>query len=515
MDLLDLSRFQFAFTAAVHFIFVPLTLGLSVFIAIIKTIAYKTKDKTYDRLSMFLMKLFAINFAAGVATGLTMEFEFGTNWFTYSKFVGDIFGAPLAIEGLMAFFLESTFIGLFLFGKDRLSDGMHTFSAWMVALGSNLSALWILIANSWMQTPAGYAIVSTPQGIRAELTNFWAAVLNHTTIIRLLHTVTAGQITAGFFVMGVMAYFLLKNKNLDIAKIGLKSALIFTIIVASLEIVFGDISGHFVAEYQPLKLAMMEGKWQTEQPASLDVFGYVDQNTQKTYSFIRIPYLLSFLAYHNFNAKVYGIDDLIAMYDQKALDYENKVKTLESQDNSLNPKLHQEIASDKAYAKAYNISLKDLPPINLVFMPFHIMVGLGFFFVFVSLWGLYLYKKNTLYTSKIFLKTVLYTIPLPFIASILGWMTAEIGRQPWIVTGVLKTADAVSFNSTSNVMFSVITFITIYTLLIYIYITTMIKKVREYDDKHGELSTSPTPTQQPSLGYNATITDLDNQNRIS
>lgn len=513
MDLLDLSRFQFAFTAIIHFIFVPLTLGLSVFIAIIKTIAYKNKDPKYDKLAMFLMKLFAVNFAAGVATGLTMEFEFGTNWFTYSKFVGDIFGAPLAIEGLMAFFLESTFIGLFLFGKDRLSDGMHTFSAWMVALGSNLSALWILIANSWMQTPAGYHIVSTPQGIRAELTNFWAAVINHTTVARLLHTVTAGQITAGFFVMGVMAYFLLRNKNVETAKIGLKAALIFTTVVSIFEIVVGDIAGHLVAEYQPLKLAMMEGKWQTEQPASLDVFGYVDQSNKKTYPFIQIPGLLSFLAYHNFDAKVYGIGDLIKMYDQKAQNYADQAKALEAQ-NSTDPKVLQEIAADKAKAKAYNISNKDLPQMNLVFMPFHIMVDLGFFFAFVALWGLYLLKSNKIYTNKAFLKTVLYSIPLPFIGSELGWMTAEIGRQPWIVTGVLKTADAVSFNATSNVLFSVITFITIYLLLFYVYITTMIKKVKEYQEEESTPSTSPSGSI-PNVALNATKTDLDNNNRIS
>jgi cytochrome d ubiquinol oxidase subunit I len=514
MDLLDLSRFQFAFTAINHFIYVPLTLGLSVFIAIVKTIAYKTKDPKYDKLATFLMKLFAVNFAAGVATGLTMEFEFGTNWFTYSKFVGDIFGAPLAIEGLMAFFLESTFIGIFLFGKGRISEGMHTFSAWMVALGSNLSALWILIANSWMQTPAGYKIVQTPQGIRAQLTNFWEAVINHTTVIRLLHTVTAGQITAGFFVMGVMAYFLLRNKNIDMAKAGLKVALIFTTIVSVSEVIIGDTAGHLVAEYQPLKLAMMEGKWKTEQPASLDVFGYVDQSAQKTYSPIKIPYLLSFLAYHNFDAKVYGIKDLVTMYDQKAQNYANEAKTLEAQyASNPNPALKEKIVADKAYAKAYNISLKDLPPINLVFMPFHIMVGLGFFFAFVTLWGLYLYKKGTLYTNKAFLKTVLYSIPLPFIASELGWMTAEIGRQPWIVTGVLKTADAVSFNATSNVMFSVITFVTIYILLFYVYVTTMIKKVKEYEDTEA-------PSAAPAMGpmntaLQSSKTDLNNDNRIS
>jgi len=269
-----------------------------------------------------------------------------------------------------------------------------------------------------------------------------------------------------------------------------------------------------VAEYQPLKLAMMEGKWKTEQPASLDLFAYVDQSAQKTYPFIKIPYLLSFLAYHNFDAKVYGINDLITMYDQKAQNYANEAKTLEAQyASNPNPSLKDKIVADKAYAKADNISFKDLPPVMLVFTTFHVMVGLGFFFAFVTLWGLYLYKKGTLYTNKAFLKTVLYSIPLPFIASELGWMTAEIGRQPWIVDGVLKTADAVSFNATSNVMFSVITFMTIYILLFYVYVTTMIKKVKEYEDTEA-------PSIAPAMGrvntaLQASKTDLKNDNRIS
>jgi len=485
MDLLALSRFQFAFTAFMHFIFVPLTLGLSVFIAILKTLYLKTKNPLYDELSMFLMKLFAINFAAGVATGLTLEFEFGTNWFQYSKFMGDIFGSPLAIEGLMAFFLESTFIGIFLFGRGRISEAMHTFSAWMVALGSNLSALWILVANSWMQTPAGYKIVETQQGIRAELTDFWAAVLNHTTIIRYLHTVDAGQITAGFFVLGVLAYFLLRRKHVEMAKLGMKVALIYTSIVSVLAVIFGDISGYYVAKYQPLKLAMVEGIWNTEKGAPVIPIGWVDQKEQKTYAPITVPGMASFLSYHDFNAEVKGINDLIKEYQQKAKDYESKAAEIEKQ-YAVNPtpELNQQIVEYKAYAKAYNISHADLPNVNLAFQSFHFMVGLGFLFVFISLWGLYLLKKGTIYQNTAFLKTVLYSIPLPFIASQLGWFTAEVGRQPWLVQGMLKTADGVTyFNTSANVLFSVITFILIYTGIFVIYVKTMKKKVQEYAGK--------------------------------
>jgi cytochrome d ubiquinol oxidase subunit I len=469
-----------------------------VFIAIIKTLHLKTKNPLYDELSMFLMKLFAINFAAGVATGLTMEFEFGTNWFQYSKFVGDIFGAPLAIEGLMAFFLESTFMGVFLFGRGRISDAMHTFSAWMVALGSNLSALWILIANSWMQTPAGYKIVETQQGIRAELTDFFAAVLNYTTVVRFLHTINAGQITAGFFVLGVLAYLLLRKKHVEMAKLGIKVALIYTTIVSVLAIILGDIHGYYVAKYQPLKLAMAEGIWNTEKGAPVILIGWVDQDEQKTYAPIAIPGMASFLAYHDFNAEIKGINDLIKEYQQKAKDYELKASELEKQNANPTPELKQQIAEYKAYAKAYNISQADLPPVNIVFQSFHFMVGLGFLFMFISLWGLYLLKKGTIYQNTAFLKTVLYSIPLPFIASELGWFTAEVGRQPWIVQGMLKTADAVTYyNTSANVLFSVITFISIYVAIIIIYIKTMKKSVQKYAEKDNldNYHTGPSTVQ--------------------
>ncbi|WP_457625716.1 cytochrome ubiquinol oxidase subunit I [Persephonella sp.] len=502
MDLLTLSRIQFGMTAFYHFLFVPLTLGLAFIIAILKTIYLKNRDKRYDRLAMFLMKLFAINFAVGVATGLTMEFEFGTNWFTYSKFVGDIFGAPLAIEGLMAFFLESTFIGLFLFGKERVSEKMHTFAAWMVALGSTLSALWILIANSWMQTPAGYKIVETPQGVKAVLTDFWEAVINHTTVFRFLHCVDAGYIVGGFFVMGIMAFYLLKNRETEIAKIGLKFSVIFTAVVSVLQIIFGDIHGYQVTHGQPLKMAMMEGKWETEKGASLDLFGIIDQDKQETKVLLKVPYLLSILSFHDPKAEFKGIKDLIKEYRQISEEAKNKIPVLEQKLKQIElqgasekeiENLKSELALAKANARAYNIDFKDLPSVALVFTTFHIMVYLGFFFAFVTLWGLYLLKKGTLYTNRAFLWTVLLSIPLPYIATEFGWIAAEVGRQPWLVQGVLLTKDGVSFHPTGNVWFSLIFFTLIYTGIFIVFLYAMIKAVKKgpvfkYTKSNGSLT---------------------------
>lgn len=491
MDLLTLSRLQFAFTSYFHFLFVPLTIGLSLFIAILKTINLKKQDPKLDSIARFLMKVFAVNFAAGVASGLTQEFEFGTNWFEYSKLVGDIFGAPLAIEGLMAFFLESTFMGLFLFGEKKISRGMHTFAAWMVALGTTLSALWILIANSWMHTPAGFKLVETEQGVKAVLTDFFEAALNHTTIFRFLHTVDAGYITGGFFVLGVLAWFLLKNKDVEFAKVGMKYALIFTAVASILQIVIGDIHGYQVTQHQPLKMAMYEGKWETEKGASLDLLGVVDQQNQTTHVYIKIPYLLSILAYHDPNAEFKGIKDIVKEYQEKSKEYASKVSQLESQLQIANnqeeiDKIKEELAMAKAYSKAYNITFADLPPVGLVFTSFHLMVYLGFIFALISVVGLYLYKKNKLFENKAFLWLLVLNIPLPFLATYLGWTSTEVGRQPWIVQGVLMTRDAVTLHPTENVAFTLSVFFVIYTAIAITFVISMLKVIKKGITVHAE-----------------------------
>jgi cytochrome d ubiquinol oxidase subunit I len=501
LDALSLARWQFGFTAFIHFIYVPLTIGLGFFIAIMKTLYLKSGDKRYDDLSMFFMKLFAINFAIGVATGLTMEFEFGTNWSEYSKLVGDIFGAPLALEGLTAFFLESTFMGIFLFGRNKVSEKVHLLSAWMVAIGGSLSALWILIANSWQQTPEGFRLVETPQGIKAELTDFWAAVVNHSSLIRFLHTVDGAFITAGFFVMGVSAFYLIKKRHTEMFKLSLKLGLIFTTFSALIQILFGDIHGNEVAHYQPLKLAMVEGKWETEKCASLDLFGIIDQEKQESKMLLKIPCLLSILSYHDPNAEVKGIKDLVKEYQEKSKEYKELIPILEKKmQEAENPeekrKIQDQLVLAKAKAHALNITFDDLPSVPLVFTSFHLMVYLGFYFAFVVLLGWWLLKRGTLYTNKDFLWLLLLSIPLPFFANELGWMSAEIGRQPWLVYGILQTKDGVSFVPASQVFFSVMVFTFIYLSLLVVYLFLMAKAIGKGPKVSSPQAQEPTPNTE-------------------
>ncbi len=515
-DVVTLSRWQFGLTAFFHFIYVPLTIGLGFLIAILKTLYLKTKNKTYDDLSMFFMKLFAINFAAGVATGLTMEFEFGTNWSEYSKFVGDIFGAPLALEGLTAFFLESTFMGIFLFGRGRVSDKVHTLSAWMVAIGGTLSALWILIANSWQQTPAGYKIVETPQGYKAVLTNFWEAVINHSSVYRFLHTVDGAFITAGFFVMGVLAFYLIKRRNVEFAKIGLKVAIVFTVIVSAVQIILGDLHGYEVAHHQPLKLAMVEGKFESEKCASLDLFGIIDQEHKQSRMIIKIPCLLSFLSYHDFNAEVKGIDDVIKEYQQKAKEYQQMIPVLEqklaqAKDEKEKEEIASKLAEAKVKAHAYNISYADLPSIPLVFTTFHLMVYLGFYFVLIALVALWKLKRGTLFNSKGFLWLLVLSIPLPYMANLLGWLSAEIGRQPWIVHGMLLTRDGVSPVPVHQVLISLSIFTTLYIIMFVIFLYIMFRTIGKGPKLSEPEAQTTNPPVEPNPQYSTAFSKINKE----
>jgi len=508
MDVLTLSRWQFAFTAFFHFVYVPLTIGLSLLIALMKTWYLRTGNKHYDDLSMFFMKIFAINFAVGVATGLTMEFEFGTNWSEYSKFVGDIFGAPLALEGLTAFFLESTFMGLFLFGRGRVSEKVHTLSAWMVAIGSTLSALWILIANSWQQTPAGYRIVETAQGYKAELTDFLAAVINHSTIYRFLHTVNGAYITAGFFVLGVLAYYIIRKRNVEMAKTGFKFAAVFTLIATIAQVIIGDLHGYEVAHTQPLKLAMYEGKFQTEKGASLDIFAIIDQENKQATPIIPIPHLLSFLSYHDFNAEVKGIIPLIEEYQQKAKEYEQMIPVLEQKLQTATSEAEKQSIKDQlteatVKSHAYNIKYEDLPSIFLVFTTFRIMVYLGFAFVLLAFIAYWKAKKGTLENSKGLLWILVLSIPLPYLAGLLGWISAEVGRQPWIVTGMLLTKNAVSYLPAEQVALSMAVFTTIYLILFGVFLYLMFKTVIK--GPASSLASEPIPTTTPNPSLTTTF----------
>jgi cytochrome d ubiquinol oxidase subunit I len=376
----------------------------------------------------------------------------------------------------------------------------------MVALGSTLSALWILIANSWMQTPAGYKVVETPQGVKAELTNFFEAALNHTTVFRFLHCVDAGYIVGGFFVMGVMAYYILRNRHTELAKLGLKFALIFTAIVSLLQIVFGDIHGYQVTHGQPLKMAMMEGKWETEKGASLDLIGIVDDEKQETKVILKIPYLLSILSYHDPNAEFKGIKDLVREYQQIAKEAKEKIPVLEQKLKELEQsgapkeeieKVKAELAEAKANARAYDITFDDLPSVALVFTTFHLMVYLGFYFALLTILGLIFLKKGTLYQKRWYLWLLVLSTPLPWLASELGWISAEVGRQPWLVQGLMLTKDGVTFFNTSyNVLLSFIVFLTIYTAIFIVFLYAMIKAIKKGPKITGGVGYDTTPSGQ-------------------
>ncbi|MCL4428493.1 MAG: cytochrome ubiquinol oxidase subunit I [Deltaproteobacteria bacterium] len=409
-----LARFQFGMTAFFHFLYPPLTIGLGTLLVITEGIYVFSKNQEYLRITRFFAKLFAINFVVGVATGIVMEFQFGTNWSQYSSYVGAIFGAPLAIEGLFAFFMESIFVGVMLLGWNRLSAKAHWVSTIFVALGSTLSAVWILVANSWMQSPAGYKIGSN--GI-PKMTNFWHVVFNPYFPSEFIHVIGAAWEYSAFFMAGVAAWFLIKNNKDTIMRKALKVAVISGVIVACLQIVLGDISAREVVEYQPTKLAMMEAQWHSQRYAPETLFALPNNATESNGPQIGIPGMLSMLAYMNPAAKVMGLN--------QAIKYINK----------------KDFKTDGT-----KLTLAMFPPVSLVFWSFHIMMYFGFYFALIMLIALYLLFKGKLYDSPKMLKVFWFSTFLPLIAIEFGWFTTEIGRQPFTVYGLLTTVKSVSPN---------------------------------------------------------------------
>lgn len=415
MDVELLSRLQFAVATMFHYIFVPLTLGLSILIAIMEIKYARTGDEDYKRMAKFWGKLFLINFSLGIVTGITLEFQFGTNWARYSEFVGDIFGSLLAIEATATFFLESTFIAVWHFGWKKLSPKAHAASICIVAFASNLSATWILIANAWMQHPVGYVM----RNGRAELSDFIAVITQKFAIEEILHTLFGAYILAGFFVVGVSSYHLLKMQNTRFFKKSFKLAITFTLIFAVAEMAEGHFHGELVSEVQPAKVAAMESHWDTQELAPLYLLSFPDEKNEKNkFSLFPIPGMLSFLSHRDVHAKVIGL---------------------------------KEIPKDER------------PPVLISFLSFRAMVGLGVLFFLTSLTGFVLRNKIESYPKLLRLFT--FMIPLPYIANELGWMLAEVGRQPWIVYGIMKTSDAYSLIQPGQVLVSLIGFILVYSLL--------------------------------------------------
>jgi cytochrome bd ubiquinol oxidase subunit I len=415
MDVVMLSRLQFAAATMFHFLFVPLTLGLSVLVAIMETKYVKTGDETYLRMTKFWGKLFLINFALGVVTGITLEFQFGTNWSRYSAYVGDIFGSLLAIEASVAFFLESTFIGIWIFGWKKLSKKAHAVVIWLVAAAGNVSAIWILTANGWMQHPVGFVI----RDGRAELADFAAVVFNKFAILEIIHTVPAAYVLSAFFVMGISAYHLLKKQDIGFFTKSFQMALAFGLIFSVSLLITGDLHAVNVTKTQPAKLAAMESHWETSSRAPITLFAIPDEkNERNSLEIGSIPGLLSFLGYRDINAEVKGLKDI--------------------------PK-------------------DERPPVLLSMLSFRVMVALGLLFPLLCIIGWV--KRNNLIENKKYLKVMLWIIPLPYLATTTGWALAEVGRQPWIVYGLLKTSDAASPLASYQVMVSLIAFILVYGLL--------------------------------------------------
>ncbi|MGQ9668078.1 MAG: cytochrome ubiquinol oxidase subunit I, partial [Anaerolineae bacterium] len=409
----------------------PVTIGLACLIVYIGWRYLRSDDTDYEKMMAFWIKIFGMLFAVGVATGITMEFQFGTNWATYSRFVGDIFGSPLAAEGVFAFFLESTFLGVLILGRRRVSRGFYWFSSLMVAVGSTLSAFWIIVANSWQQTPTAYQIVGEGTFRRAELTNFLAAVFNPSTLPRYTHTVVASILTGAFFMAGISAWYLLKGRHLEFARRSLQIGLVAAAATSLLILVTGHLHSVQVGLTQPAKMAAFEGLFRTEQGAGLYIWGFPDTANQVVRLRIAVPKLLSFLLYFDPNAVVAGLDQF--------------------------PK-------------------EDWPPVELAFYPYHLMVLLGGWFILISWLGILLGKRR--FSNRAFLWAVLLNLPLPWLSLELGWMGAELGRQPWAVYGLLRTRDAVSVVvPAAQVLATIILFVLVYSTLLALLIFLLKREV--------------------------------------
>ncbi|HEU4663177.1 MAG TPA: cytochrome ubiquinol oxidase subunit I [Dokdonella sp.] len=499
-----LSRLQFALTALYHFLFVPLTLGLSWMLAIMEAVYVMTGREVWKRMTQFWGVLFGINFAMGVATGVTMEFQFGTNWAYYSHYVGDIFGAPLAIEGLMAFFLEATFIGLFFFGWDRLSRVKHLVVTFLLALGTNLSALWILVANAWMQNPVGSEF--NLDTMRMEVTDFGAVVFNPVAQSKFVHTVSAGYVLGAMFVLSISAWYLLKGRNVDFAKRSMTVAASFGLASALSVVVLGDESGYTVTEHQKMKLAAIEAMWETEPPpAAFTAFGFPDVAERTTHFAIHVPWVMGLIGTRSLDGVLPGIGELV---DDAHRRIESGIKAYAAlqrlranrEDAAARAEfdahkkdlghalLLKRTLADPASATPADIAKaaeSTIPDVPVLFWSFRIMVGCGFWFIALFAYSFWLSARRELDRRRWYLKAALWSLPLPWLAIELGWIVAEYGRQPWAIEGVLPTALGVSSVSAAQVATSLIGFVVFYTALAVVDAILMLKYARKGPDGLG------------------------------
>ena len=506
-DPVILARLQFALTAMYHFLFVPLTIGLAVLLAIMESVFVMTGRTVWRDMTKFWGKLFGINFAMGVATGITMEFQFGTNWAYFSHYVGDIFGAPLAIEGLMAFFLESTFVGLFFFGWDRMSRLGHCIVTWLVALGSNLSALWILIANGWMQNPVGAAF--NFETMRMEVTSFFEIMFNPVAQAKFVHTVGAGYVTGAMFVLAISAFYLLRGRHHAFAIRSFTVAASFGLAAALSVVVLGDESGYTTTQHQKMKLAAMEGMWETEEaPAGLILFGIPDMEARETHYKIEIPWVLGLISTRSITGVVPGIKDLVAQAKVRMVTgiqaYEALHRLRSDRGDAAAREVFEKHQNDLGYALLLKRYIDDpvnaddalmeraawdmVPNVPPLFVGFRLMVGLGLYFILLFAVAFWLASTRD-FQRRWFLWIALFSLPLPWVAAELGWFVAEYGRQPWAIEGILPTHLGVSSVSAGHVAGSLIGFVVLYSTLALVDVFLMVRYARMGPD--GALGLKP------------------------
>ncbi|SOC02286.1 cytochrome ubiquinol oxidase subunit I [Rhodobacter maris] len=498
--LVELSRLQFAATAMYHFLFVPLTLGLSIMLATMETVYVMTRRPIWRQMTKFWGTLFGINFVLGVSTGITMEFQFGMNWSYYSNYVGDIFGAPLAIEGLMAFFLEATFVGLWFFGWEKLRPRAHMFVGWCVAIGSNFSALWILIANGWMQNPVGAEF--NPMTMRMELVDFYAVLFNPVAQAKFVHTVSAGYVTASIFVVGVSSWYLLRGRHVELARRSIAIASAFGLAASLSVIVLGDESGYEATHNQKMKLAAIEGMWDTEKaPASFNLFGIPDQEARETKYAIKVPFVMGMIGTRSLTEEMPGIKDLVKGSEGRIrsglVAYEALLQIRANKGN-VAPEVKasfEEHASDLGYALLLSSMVEDpltatdaqieaaawktVPGVLPMFWTFRLMVGFGFFMLLILTYMFWTTNFRGGRYPQWALKVSVFIIPMPWLAAEMGWFVAEFGRQPWTVDGLLPTALSASHLSVFDLAVTLGGFVALYTTLLIIEMKLMLAAIRK------------------------------------